>query len=49
VFGIDPLQSYYSAKGIAGNIIPASKWFPFFLVCIVFMVLVYFVVHVLLI
>lgn len=23
VFGIDPLQSYYSAKGIAGNIIPA--------------------------
>jgi ubiquitin-like 1-activating enzyme E1 B len=25
VFGIDPLQSYYSAKGIAGNIIPASK------------------------
>ena len=23
VFGIEPLQSYYSAKGIAGNIIPA--------------------------
>lgn len=23
VFGIDPIQSYYSAKGIAGNIIPA--------------------------
>ena len=23
IFGIDPIQSYYSAKGIAGNIIPA--------------------------
>lgn len=23
IFGIEPLQSYYSAKGIAGNIIPA--------------------------
>ena len=25
VFGIEPLQSFYTAKGIAGNIIPASK------------------------
>lgn len=25
VFAIDPLQSFYTAKGIAGNIIPASK------------------------
>ena len=25
VFSIDPLQSFYTAKGIAGNIIPASK------------------------
>lgn len=27
VFGIEPLQSFYTAKGIAGNIIPASKYF----------------------
>ena len=27
VFGIEPIQSLYSAKGIAGNIIPASKLF----------------------
>jgi ubiquitin-like 1-activating enzyme E1 B len=26
VFQIEPLQSYYSAKGIAGNIIPASTY-----------------------
>ena len=26
VFGIEPLQSFYTAKGIAGNIIPASKY-----------------------
>jgi len=26
VFGIEPLQSFYTAKGIAGNIIPASTY-----------------------